>query len=97
MSIFRVYSPRVYMALDRQSQNVYPIPHGRESVRPNVHEQITLVDSRFTVDLSILFIEREMYRSALAIPPYALARSKLLTGLVLWDEGRARRSAPWRS
>ena len=32
----------------------------------------------------------QLYRSVLAIPPYALPRSKLLVGEVLWDEDRAR-------
>ena len=34
MVIFRVYSWQVYMALDRVSENLYPIPHGGESARP---------------------------------------------------------------
>ena len=37
------------MALDRDSHNLYPIPHGPEMAAPNGHEQYTLVDSRFTI------------------------------------------------
>ena len=38
------------MAFCRTSQNLYPIPHGPEMGYTYVHEQYTLVDSRFTVD-----------------------------------------------
>ena len=30
-TIFEVYSCQVYMALDRMSENLYPIPHGPAS------------------------------------------------------------------
>ena len=47
--LLEVYSPRVYMARRRVSENLYPIPHGQESAVRNCREQYTLVDSRFTV------------------------------------------------
>ena len=37
------------MATFRDLRNVYPIPHGPSRGCTNVHEQYTLVDSRFTV------------------------------------------------
>ena len=49
MSLFEVYSWQVYMAPGGMSENLYPIPHGPMSSCINVHEEYTLVDSRFTV------------------------------------------------
>ena len=85
------------MALDRDSRNLYPIPHGPEMARANVHEQNTLVESRFTVALpvySILYIlELEMYRSVPHASPYAGPRRP--PGPALWGPAvmldRARR------